>query len=232
MSTQYFLPGNDDERHTWGLNFSAKLPLYAAKYGISKEEVVAVEAGLAWFGAILAYQKAFVTFGNNITAYKLALRNGLAKGATLSPLSIPAPKLPDGEPAPGVFELVTSIAGRIKNTRGYAEADGKDLGIIGAEIVPPDYNTLTPALKVTKGNGGHPELKWGKQQMPQLEICVDRGEGKGWETVVTSNQAHFLDQHPLPAAGSSAVWRYKAIYKLKDVQTGQWCEPVSISVMG
>jgi hypothetical protein len=53
---------------------------------------------------------------------------------------------------------------------------------------------------------------------------VGCGAGQGWEKLDTS--------HPLPALASSAVWRYKAIFKKKGAQIGQWCEPVSISAMG
>lgn len=35
----------------------------------------------------------------------------------------------------------------------------------------------------------------------------------------------------LPAAGISAVRKYKAIYRLNDEQVGQWSDVASISVM-
>ena len=37
---------------------------------------------------------------------------------------------------------------------------------------------------------------------------------------------------PLPAAGTSAVWKYKAIYRLNDAQVGQWSDVATIGVMG
>ena len=42
----------------------------------------------------------------------------------------------------------------------------------------------------------------------------------------------YLDTAALPAAGTSAVWKYKAIYRLNDEQVGQWSDIASISVMG
>ena len=68
--------------------------------------------------------------------------------------------------------------------------------------------------------------------MKALEICVDRGEGKGWEMLVIATQAHFVDTHPLPAAGQSAIWKYRAIYRDHDVPTGQWSEVLTTTVMG
>jgi len=42
----------------------------------------------------------------------------------------------------------------------------------------------------------------------------------------------YLDTAPLPAPGTSAVWKYKAIYRLGDEQVGQWSDVVSIPVAG
>jgi hypothetical protein len=42
----------------------------------------------------------------------------------------------------------------------------------------------------------------------------------------------YLDTFALPAAGASAVWRYKAIYRLNDEQVGQWSDVATIGVMG
>ncbi|MCX7108828.1 MAG: hypothetical protein NTX45_01620 [Proteobacteria bacterium] len=37
---------------------------------------------------------------------------------------------------------------------------------------------------------------------------------------------------PLPAAGVSAMWKYKAIYRLHVEPVGQWSDVMSISVGG
>lgn len=59
--------------------------------------------------------------------------------------------------------------------------------------------------------------------MDALEIHVDRGPGFAFLT---------LDTAPLPAPGASAVWKYKALYRLRDEQVGQWSDIASVSVMG
>lgn len=232
MVTQYYLPSNDDERKTWLDDFAAKAPLYATKYGISDTDLKAVQDGQAWWTAILTYQSQFMSFGNTVTAYKAALRNGLEDGATLSPLTVPTPTLPAGKPEPGIFALVSSIAASIKNNAKYSAADGSDLGIEGTPLPKPKPGTLTPDLSVARGSGGHPELKWHKQNMPLLDICVDRSQGLGWEKLDTSDQNRYTDTHALPPAGTAVVWRYKAIYKQRGAQVGQWCEPVLVAVMG
>ena len=42
----------------------------------------------------------------------------------------------------------------------------------------------------------------------------------------------YLDTSALPAPGTSAVWKYKANYRLADEQIGQWSDEARISVMG
>jgi hypothetical protein len=40
------------------------------------------------------------------------------------------------------------------------------------------------------------------------------------------------DTQPLPAAGQSALWKYKAIYRQGDDRVGQWSGVVNIPVAG
>ncbi|MDO7877156.1 hypothetical protein Q5H93_20590 [Hymenobacter sp. ASUV-10] len=232
MQTQFYLPNGDEERKTWLDNFAAKLPLYSSKYGITPETMKDVQLGQLWWAAILDYQSQFTHFGNTITAFKTALRNGLDAGATLSALTVPTPTLPAEQPQPGIFALVSNIATTIKNNPKYSVADGNDLGIEGTPLPKPNPSSLVPDLSVVRGSGGHPELKWHKYNMPLLDICVDRTDGQGWQKLDTSDQTRYTDTHALPAAGTAVVWRYKAIYKQKGAQVGQWCEPVLVAVMG
>jgi hypothetical protein len=34
----------------------------------------------------------------------------------------------------------------------------------------------------------------------------------------------------LPASGTAAVWKYRAIYRYDDIEVGQWSDVVSIKV--
>lgn len=44
--------------------------------------------------------------------------------------------------------------------------------------------------------------------------------------------SEYLSTAALPAAGASAVWKFKAICRFNDEQVGQWSDVASISVMG
>jgi hypothetical protein len=67
--------------------------------------------------------------------------------------------------------------------------------------------------------------------MDGIEIFVDRGDGV-FVFLDMDTVPDYLDKSPLPASGTSVVWKYKAIYRLNDQQVGQWSAVASISVMG
>lgn len=103
------------------------------------------------------------------------------------------------------------------------------MGIEGDEITPEDVNTLKPVLKKALVNG-FPELQWIKKGTDGIYISVHCGSG--WEFLAIDTIPDYIDKHPLPAIGQSAVWQYRAIYSLEDENVGQWCDPISITVTG
>jgi hypothetical protein len=131
---------------------------------------------------------------------------------------------------PDIFGRASTLAVRIKNSPSYTEAIGQDLGIIGAEVIV-DLNSLKPVLTLSL-TAGHPHIGWSKQGMDSLELLADRGDGKGFVPVTFTTNTDYADNSPLPAAGVSAVWKYKAVYRLNDAQVGQWSDVATIGVMG
>jgi hypothetical protein len=150
--------------------------------------------------------------------------NALGSLPTTPALGAPPPAVP-----PGIFPRNSALALRIKKHPAYTEAMGQDLGIIGAEQTV-DYTSLKPVLQITL-QAGHPVLGWRKQGMDSLELWVDRGDGKGFVFLAIDTVPGYTDTAAL-AAGASAVWKYKGIYRESDEQVGQWSDVVSTPVMG
>jgi hypothetical protein len=71
---------------------------------------------------------------------------------------------------------------------------------------------------------------WGGygRHLDQCEIHVDRGSG--WGLLAQDSTPGYTDTAPHPAA--PAKWRYKAIYRVDDVQVGLWSAEVSVTVGG
>jgi hypothetical protein len=231
MSKQPFLPRTDLGKMDWLKNFAGKLGFYAAKYNISPAQVTDMLNSLPYFIYWMDYRKKYEDYLYKLTEFKNELINGVAAGAQDSVQ--PAPPMLEPPPmtvSSGIFKRATSIANVIKSQAIYTVADGNDLGIEGAESVM-DIHNMKPVLNLHLIAGGHPEIKWTKQRMDGIEIYVDRGSGN-WELLAYDTFPNYTDTAPLPALGSSMIWKYKAIYRYNDEQAGLWSDEVKITVSG
>lgn len=229
MAKEYYLPSNDEERATWLNNFATKLPNFSGKYGILPEEVMDMQQSAVYFDALVKYKNQVYAYQNAVTDFKNAIRNGLNAGSTLQALTQPMMMLPTPV-EPGIFPRAKAIVNRIKANRNYSEADGSDLGIIGAEITT-DVNTIKPIISLRLVGGGHPEIVWSRKGMSAIEIQKQNGDGQ-WHFLAIDTVPNYTDKEPLPAPGQSAVWQYRAIYLQKDERVGVWSDVVRITVAG
>ena len=227
MPKAYYLPSDDEGKDSLLTNVAAKLGTYKTTLGLENAVVTSTQADAAFFHYALNSQKQVAAFAQQWTAYKNSARNGT--DPALGPLPVP-PDLgtaPDAV-APGIFKRLTALVTRIKAHPGYTVAIGQDLDIIGAEQTL-DTTNAKPVIKLEL-LAGRPNVKWTKGPFDALEGWVDRGAG--FVFLVIDTVPDYLDTAPLPAPGTSALWKYKTIYRLNDQQVGQWSDVVSIAVQG
>ena len=235
MAKKHYLPRTTPLRQQFLANFADKLPgAYATKYNITAAEVTAVQNFRLWYdwcanslGHIRDRSRSYTQFRD-----ALAFGDG-ASGNLTPPQAFALPDQPEsgGNPIVPVadgFALVGSLVTRIKSHLAYAVADGQDLGIEGTEE-GIDPNLAKPVLNIVL-QAGRPLVQWTKQGFDSIEIQVDRGNGFGFLAI--DSEPDYLDTAPLPAPGQSAVWKYKAIYRLHDEQVGQWSYVVTVAVTG
>lgn len=228
MAKTYWLPTDDTGKRDWLNHFAGELPNHKTAVGVTDPEVASVVADAAYFTYVLGAQQSYGAAAQQWTAFKNKARNGT--GTTMGALPA-APTLGTAPTAvaPGIFKRTASLVARIKNHSGYTDAIGQALEIIGAEQVF-DPNTLKPILK-TELQAGHPAVLWTKGQADALEIWVDRGTGT-FAFLAIDTVPDYVDSFALPAAGQTALWKYKAIYRISDEQVGQWSDVVSQAVQG
>jgi uncharacterized protein YaiE (UPF0345 family) len=226
MAKGPFIPKDENGKLKWLNNYAAKLPTYATTVGVTAAEVTQTTADAAYFAFVVGAHNQHTKTTRDWTAYKTALRSGTVIGAmpTTPALGVPPAAVPAG-----IFNRVSAMAARIKKHPAYTEAIGQDLGIIGAEQTI-DPTTMKPVLELAL-QAGHPNVGWTKSGMDSLEIWVDRGTGT-FAFLTIDTVPDYLDTAALPASGASAVWKYKAIYRLNDEQVGQWSDVATIGVMG
>ena len=227
MAKSYYLPSDDNGKDTWLTNFSAKLPSYSAALGLSAADVASVQADDAYFHWALLAQGQIAAYAQQWTTYKNSARNG--SGASLGTAPV-APVLGAAPPAvaPGIFGRATALVARIKVAPGYTDSIGQALQLIGADQTV-DLTTLKPVL-TAELDAGQVVIGWTKQGLDALEIQADRGTG--FVFLAIDSIPDYTDTAPMPVAGQSALWKYKAIYKQADERVGQWSDVVSLPVAG
>jgi hypothetical protein len=55
-------------------------------------------------------------------------------------------------------------------------------------------------------------------------------DGNNFILLATDREPYTNNNTHLPASGSGAVWKYKAIYRLHDAPVGHWSDVISIAV--
>ncbi|KAF0181118.1 MAG: hypothetical protein FD161_424 [Limisphaerales bacterium] len=163
------------------------------------------------------------------TAFKNKARNRTGTSMGAFPVA-PATGTPPAAVPAGIFKRTATLVARIKKHSGYTDAIGQALDIIGAEQAF-DPNTLKPIL-ATELRAGHPAVLWIKGQADALEFWVDRDNGTFVFFLAIDTVPDYGDTFALPAPGQTALWKYKAIYRIGDEQVGQWSDVVSQAVQG
>ena len=230
MPSATAIPRDDAGKLAFLLHLNATLPLYAAILGVTANELAKLAAGTAWFAYIMEAQQLAAHFSDAVIANKRILRDGPADRALNIPTLPTFPAPPDFLPLADIFGFVGLLIRRIKLQAAYTEAIGKALNIIPAHGPGVDPDTAQPVLAV-EFRGGHPYLLVSLSGMDSVELEVDRGDGHFALLTIDTTPNH-LDEHPLPAAGTAVLWRYRAIYRLRDVRVGHWSQVLEVSVIG
>jgi len=227
MAKSYYMPKDDAGRSLWLNNLAAKLPSYQATLGLSAADVTSATNDAAFFAYCLNAQQQIATYSQQWTSYKNTARDGSPTPLGIAPVAPTlgaAPAAVDG----GIIARATALVARIKVAPGYTDSIGQALQIVGTEQTV-DVSTLKPVITATL-DAGQVVIGWSKQGMDSVEIHVDRGTGFVFLAIDTVPD--YTDTQPMPAAGQSALWKYKAIYIQTDQRVGQWSDIVSLPVAG
>lgn len=230
MTNSPTIPRTDAGRRDLLQHLSIQLPNYANILEISATDIGQVQAGSDWFDYSLKVEEAAQRFTDGNFGLKRVLRDG-PKGTIISlpaPLVVIAP--PTSEPFPDILGFLGALIMRIKKHKNYTEAIGKALHIIPAQNPQPDPALLQPDLTFDF-NAGHPVLYWYHKGTDALLIEADYGTGS-FGLVTIQMTTSFEDSTPLPLPGNVALWKYRAIYRIRDAQVGQWSKVLEISVKG
>ncbi|MEI6145905.1 MAG: hypothetical protein D0531_04455 [Methylococcales bacterium] len=225
MTSNAFMPSTDSGKADLLDHVASILVNYASILEVTAEDLASLQADAHAFRYILKSMADMQAYAHHLTEFKNILRDGSAAivGWTVPPMLI--------EPTPsavssGIIPRLSSLVAHLKSHKNYTSAIGLDLGVIGTSTVV-DSSSWKPILNV-QIKAGHPIVTWTKGSAAAIEIWVDRGEGAGFSFLTINTEPNTSDNQPLPT--TSAVWKYRAIYRLHDEQVGQWSDVLSITV--
>jgi len=229
MTSTSFMPPDDYGKADLIEHLAATLPKYNGILKPPPELLTQVSADALAFRFTLHTSDDSGAFSQHWTTFKNRLRDGGdGTGDWPQPFVVSQPV--PAAVSTGVIPRLRSLVAWIKAQPGYTDEIGQDLRIVPpSSVVDPESWKPDISLQL---KAAHPNVNWTKGKANALEIWVDRGDGKGFVLLTISTSPPTLDNSPLPAPGSSAIWKYKAIYRYHDQQVGQWSDVVSITVSG
>ncbi len=230
MTHNTAIPRDDANKLVLLQNLNINLPSYAATLEISADDLAQLKIGLEGFDFSIKAQDAANNYNNALYAFKRAIRDGPSNANVIPPSPPIFPTAPTTVLYANIFGFISPLISRIKKHKNYTEAIGKALNIIATPSSPVDIATLQPLLSIDF-QGGHPVLHWKSNNTDSLEIEADHGTGI-FSLLTIQRSTNFQDNTPLPSAGTAALWKYRAIYRIHDLQVGHWSQILEIGVKG
>ena len=227
---QSYMPHGDKEKETWMNNFDGKLPGYATKFGLTKDQLAIVHNDRLAFSYGLLEVEASKTFEHNCVTFKDDIRNGVETNLVSDfPVFVP----PDNPPlavAPGIFRRTGRFVTTLKANAAFTDAIGEDLGIIGADYQGKDNIEDYQTKLTVKQSGGTVQLKYVKGDLDGIKLESKRGTETDFTLLDKITQTTFTDKRPVLVAGVPEVRQYRAWCIIKDEIVGQVSDVVSVTV--
>jgi len=228
MAKKDVIKTTDEGLKTQLVNFCNKIDGYAPLLGITAGQVTSIKDDKNMWLFIFDMREGYKTKTEDVSNYKKIVRSG----PTGTPLgAVPTPPTFAASPtvvASNLVDRFRKLIGQIKKAPNYNNAIGQDLGIVGDEHVV-DPPTMKPVL-TSRLDAGRPEIIWKKGDATSIDIYVERTVGAGFTFLANDTEPNYIDTATLPDGINSAVWKYKAIYKIGDEQVGMYSETLSVTV--
>ena len=218
----------DEGLQTQLVNFCLKIDGYTATLALTAGQIASIKDDKNMWVFILGMREGYKTKTQDVSNYKKIVRSG----PTGTPLgAVPTPPVFAAAPslvASNIVDRFRKLIGQIKKAPNYNNAIGEDLGIVGDEHVV-DPSTMKPVL-TSRLDAGRPEIIWKKGDATSIDIYVERTAGIGFIFLANDTEPNYIDTAALSDGINSAVWKYKAIYKIGDDQVGFYSEDLSVTV--
>jgi hypothetical protein len=226
MAQQHYFPKKKLEKVSFMVRFAAEIPSYAARFGLTPDQVKDIKDSSAYLDYLYSYEDKLSDYHQSVTAYFNAMTKEENCPTTVF-LPFHPPAAPSVDiPKPGIYTRVLRMVKAIKNHPAYTKADGEALGIEGVHPHQKDTANIVPDLRIEQ-SGNHVVLTVPKKDSQGYEVWVDRGTGT-FSYLAFSIKRKYKDPETLPA--TQQTWRYKVIYYYKNEPAGLWSNVKAILV--
>jgi hypothetical protein len=125
-------------------------------------------------------------------------------------------------------KAIRELSNRIKAAKGYTEAMGNELKIIGTSAIF-DKATVKPSLTATI-EGGSVVLKFNKNKTSGVHIFCRRGAEKEFSFLAVDTASPYQDNRSNEVAGVTEKREYKAWHFLDDTIIGLESDVIFIAI--
>lgn len=202
MSLIDFVKRSDADLDEQEANFNVKLPVHAAALNLDPTEVTSVTAILT---------------GHHTVFAKMISKKAEAKGAVADNVKTKSISVAE----------FRRIAKKIKASKGYTEAIGKDLGIIGPDVPQPDMDKVKPKL-IGIVAAGAATIKFDKGDMEGVKIYSKRGSETHFTFLGTDTHSPYHDNRPKLVEDVPEERQYFAFYFQNDYEVGQQSDIITV----
>lgn len=207
MATRDYYPYGDTQTLQWVEHFNAKIPNYAATFGLSGAQLAAVQAH---FDAIK--QKL-----SEVEAAKNTLKSLVAAKSQA---------MKDAE------ATIRNLVATIKLNSNFTQAIGEDLNVFASQ--GQDEATLTANAKpefTATALATLVRLDWVKREYDGILFERKRGNETTFSFFDKDDRSPCDDKQPNLVAGVPEVRVYRAMYLLRGEPVGNWSEEVRITTL-
>lgn len=228
MARKFWWPGVMSAQVSLMSNFRAKISGYATPLQMSTEEVAAAVALCDAFIAAYNISEQSKATMQAMTQWRdLVFEGGPVGTAAPNP-----PTFPEGDDVTytrGVVKQFIELRDRLLTAKGYTEAIGEDLQLIGPEInkVAPDQ--VQPELKAKTSAGYYVSLSGSMQGMDGMRVEYARKGGSFSTVAYLTNTPGGFTITPA-VAGEPETGQVRAVFMKKNADYGNYSASYSVTL--
>ena len=203
-----FIPRSDPQLCLWLDNYSKRIAVYGARFGLTADEITAQQR---WCDELT---EAIKTDDQKHKEWRAAVK--VTREVKKSSLA-----------------AVRAMIERIKHLPGWTPSIGQAMGVVKKAPLPTPMDTIKPKLQVVTeaGEAGPVRLKFTRRPLDGINVYMRRKGETQWQLLARATRSPFIDPTALLFPNTSEIREYRAMGVRRDKEVGQPSDIV-VAVVG